>query len=344
MRQNYASTDCAASIVQALGTVNSGNVLKSDRDSYLLYECSAPQKNLVIRLCEDILVDSVQLANFELFSSNFKDITIYGTDVYAHGDTNWVALGSFTIDNTRDRQIFSIDQSAKIWVSHLLIDFKSYWDNEVYCPLSILEVYGTTMLDRSKNMLTEQPDDREECDKPDDLEQSINHIDPCTSPARNSPLAPQQCCKPKSQELGGGNSIYEVILGRIAKLETETKRTEAEHQSIDSFLQYLNATLGPERLQIHQTLQNTIHEVQFQQKALLVQTFILMAIVAYLFGRSFANNPHFGYAPFRTLTNQDLKNYSMDIDSEDETFAQSPPLFSPAISRLPSPPNEVESE
>jgi hypothetical protein len=40
--------------------------------------CLAEDKNLVIRLTEDILIDSLSIINREFYSSSFKNFAVYG--------------------------------------------------------------------------------------------------------------------------------------------------------------------------------------------------------------------------------------------------------------------------
>jgi len=69
----------------------------------MLNLCSAPKKWIDFELCDEILVDTVVLANFELFSSSFKDIRILASATYPPRD--WTVLGSFVANNTRSVQV-----------------------------------------------------------------------------------------------------------------------------------------------------------------------------------------------------------------------------------------------
>ncbi len=48
----------------------------------MLFPCNAKHKYVVIELCDHILVQSIDFANYELFSSTFTDITVSIADRY----------------------------------------------------------------------------------------------------------------------------------------------------------------------------------------------------------------------------------------------------------------------
>ena len=65
---NFASVDCAATIMKTNAQAKGASaILKENKDSYLLNECSVKHKYVIIELCQDILVDLVVIGNFEFF-------------------------------------------------------------------------------------------------------------------------------------------------------------------------------------------------------------------------------------------------------------------------------------
>ena len=101
---NFASLDCAATIIKTNSEASAaGSILVENKDKYLLNVCSAPNQFVIIELCEDILVEEVVMANFEYFSSTFKDIRLSVADGYPASETKngWVVLGDFLAENTR---------------------------------------------------------------------------------------------------------------------------------------------------------------------------------------------------------------------------------------------------
>ena len=58
---------------------------------------------VVVELCEDIRIDTVQLANFEFFSGVFKDFTVSVAKTYdAEG---WTVAGTYKAKNVRGVQV-----------------------------------------------------------------------------------------------------------------------------------------------------------------------------------------------------------------------------------------------
>ncbi|KAL5342945.1 UNC-like C-terminal-domain-containing protein [Aspergillus crustosus] len=150
-RFNYASFDCAATVLktnpQAKG---SSAVLIENKDSYMLNECRANNKFLILELCDDILVDTVVLANYEFFSSIFHTFRVSVADRYPAKPDQWKELGVYEARNTREIQAFPV-QNPLIWARYLRIEFLTHYGHEFYCPLSLIRVHGTTMLEEYKH-------------------------------------------------------------------------------------------------------------------------------------------------------------------------------------------------
>ncbi|KAH3661962.1 hypothetical protein OGAPHI_006141 [Ogataea philodendri] len=147
-RFNFASFDCAATIVKTNAEAKGANaILNENKDSYLLNECKAKNKYIIIELCEDILVDEVLLGNYEFFSSMFKDVRISVSDRYP--TTSWHSLGDFRAENVRKLQPFKVENPL-IWAKFLRIEVFSYYGDEFYCPISSVQVHGKTMIEQFK--------------------------------------------------------------------------------------------------------------------------------------------------------------------------------------------------
>ncbi len=145
---NYASVDCAATIVKTnSGAKGASSVLVENKDTYLLNQCMVANKFIVIELCQDILLDSVVVGNYEFFSSTFKDIRISVSDRFP--TTQWELVGEFVAENIRDVQTFAI-VNPLIWARYLKLEILSHYGNEFYCPLSIVRVHGKTMMEEFK--------------------------------------------------------------------------------------------------------------------------------------------------------------------------------------------------
>jgi uncharacterized membrane protein YgcG len=133
------------------------NILNSARDAYLLNPCEA-DKWIVIELCQEIGVDILQLANFEFFSSTFRHFQLYGhrhfPNTLSPEDPDWHLIGSFSARNVRTTQTFAIP-NAPAWHKYLLLRFHTHFGGtrKFYCPLSVVEVYGSTLVDELKQHL-----------------------------------------------------------------------------------------------------------------------------------------------------------------------------------------------
>ena len=150
-RFNYASFDCAATVLKTNPECKgSTSVLVENKDSYMLNACSASNKFFIVELCNDILIDTLVLANFEFFSSTFRTFRVSISDRYPVKIDKWKELGVFEARNSRDIQAFPIE-NALIWARYLRIEFLTHYGNEHYCPVSLLRVHGKTMMDDYRN-------------------------------------------------------------------------------------------------------------------------------------------------------------------------------------------------
>ncbi|KAI8889760.1 hypothetical protein K501DRAFT_170253 [Backusella circina FSU 941] len=157
-RFNYASNDCAATVRKANKEGKGANsILYESKDQYMINKCNA-DKFVIINLCEPIRVDTIVMANFEFFSSTFKDFRVYVADRYPSND--WQLLGQWQARNTRDLQVFRVEDRSG-WPEYMKIEFLSHYGDEYYCPLSLVRVYGMSMLEYY-NRVERQGEDEEE--------------------------------------------------------------------------------------------------------------------------------------------------------------------------------------
>lgn len=146
-RSNYASFDCAATVLKTNSeSKGSTAVLVENKDSYMLNTCSAKNKFLIVELCDDILIDTVVLANFEFFSSMFRTFKVSVSDRYPVKLEKWKQIGTFEAKNSREVQAFLVENPL-IWARYLRLEFVTHFGNEYYCPVSLLRVHGTTMME-----------------------------------------------------------------------------------------------------------------------------------------------------------------------------------------------------
>ncbi|KAJ6512773.1 UNC-like C-terminal-domain-containing protein [Mycena sanguinolenta] len=156
-RFHYASLDCSARVHTSHRSAKSPeSILSSKRDRYMLSPCRDEQQFIVVELCEDIRIDTVQLANFEFFSGVFKDFTVSVSKTYTTDPEGWTFASTHTAKNIRVVQSFHPLTSLRDFYRYIPIDFHSHYSNEYYCPISLLRVYGLTHLEEYKWEMWEQ--------------------------------------------------------------------------------------------------------------------------------------------------------------------------------------------
>ncbi|KAI0076728.1 hypothetical protein K474DRAFT_1200703 [Panus rudis PR-1116 ss-1] len=150
-RFNYASMDCSARVHAAHKSAKStSSILSSKKDRYMLSPCSAQNQFVIVELCDDIRIDTVQLANYEFFSGVFKDFSVSVSKRYTTDPNDWIPAGTYRAKNIRGVQSFHPPATLSDFYRFVRIDFHSHYGNEYYCPLSLLRVYGLTHLEHWK--------------------------------------------------------------------------------------------------------------------------------------------------------------------------------------------------
>ncbi|KAJ3951213.1 hypothetical protein N0V92_012381 [Colletotrichum tropicale] len=176
-RFSYSSFDAGATVLKTnKGAKNAKAILVENKDSYMLLECSAENKFVIVELSDDILVDTVVLANFEFFSSMIRQFRVSVSDRYPVKVDKWKDLGTFEAKNSRDIQPFLVPNPL-IWAKYVRVEFLSHYGNEYYCPVSLLRVHGTRMLESWKD--TETPADEEDVadESPEGISGSVGSSD-----------------------------------------------------------------------------------------------------------------------------------------------------------------------
>uniref|UniRef100_H3BVY6 SUN domain containing ossification factor n=1 Tax=Tetraodon nigroviridis TaxID=99883 RepID=H3BVY6_TETNG len=151
-KNNYASVECGAKILAANSEAKSTSaILKENMDLYMLNPCSN-KIWFVIELCEPIQVKQLDIANFELFSSTPKDFLVSISDRYP--TNKWVKLGTFHARDERIVQSFPLDE--QLFAKYLKIELLSHFGSEHFCPLSLIRVFGTSMVEEYEEIADSQ--------------------------------------------------------------------------------------------------------------------------------------------------------------------------------------------
>ncbi|XP_018494310.1 SUN domain-containing ossification factor [Galendromus occidentalis] len=155
-RRNYASIECGAKIVAAnANAAGASKVLLEATDEYMLNPCNSLMKSgmwFIVELCESIHPTHIELANFELYSSTGKEFVVYMSDHYQSRE--WTEVGRFEMAHLKTVQSFPLD--APGFGKVIKVEFLSiYENNQYYCPLSLVRVFGSSMVDDYEEKVSE---------------------------------------------------------------------------------------------------------------------------------------------------------------------------------------------
>ncbi|KAM9130623.1 SUN domain-containing ossification factor isoform 3-T3 [Pangshura tecta] len=158
-RNNYASVECGAKILAANPEAKSTSaILIENMDLYMLNPCST-KIWFVIELCEPIQVKQLDIANHELFSSTPKDFLVSISDRYP--TNKWIKLGTFHARDERIVQSFPLDEQmyakyVKMFIKYIKVELVSHFGTEHFCPLSLIRVFGTSMVEEYEEIADSQ--------------------------------------------------------------------------------------------------------------------------------------------------------------------------------------------
>nr|XP_023496329.1 SUN domain-containing ossification factor isoform X1 [Equus caballus] len=158
-RNNYASVECGAKILAANPEAKSTSaILIENMDLYMLNPCST-KIWFVIELCEPIQVKQLDIANYELFSSTPKDFLVSISDRYP--TNKWIKLGTFHGRDERNVQSFPLDEQmyakyVKMFIKYIKVELISHFGSEHFCPLSLIRVFGTSMVEEYEEIADSQ--------------------------------------------------------------------------------------------------------------------------------------------------------------------------------------------
>lgn len=219
---NYASASKGAKVLafnkEAKGA---SNILGRDKDKYLRNPCSAEDKFVVVELSEETLVDAIEIANFEHYSSNLKDFELHGSLVYPSDE--WVKLGNFTAPNVKLAQRF-VFQEPK-WVRYLKLNLLSHYGSEFYCTLSTVEVYGVDAVER---MLEDLISVQDTVSMSEGVKSDQKHLSSQREPLEGYDLVQRIAKETGSQTVTGSSNVKLEIM----KSDVPDAIEEVRHQQV----------------------------------------------------------------------------------------------------------------
>jgi len=144
-RFNYLSGNVGAKLLAASdGMKGAHNVLYEDKDSYTMTESGLKKKWITLALTQEIHIDTILLANFELYSAHVRRFQLLGSQTYPC--QHWALLGEFEANDTRSEQPFYLPQP--MYVRYIKLRFLSQHGAEHYWSLSLVRAYGLTDVDK----------------------------------------------------------------------------------------------------------------------------------------------------------------------------------------------------
>jgi len=154
-RFNFASMHGGAKILGTnAGCISAKALLDENKDTYMINECDMEEKWAIISLSEDILVDMVILVNLEYYSSNLKEFEILTTTHYPSEE--WLSLGKFVAKDSHSWQAFKVKPT---WARYIKLNLLTHYSGDLYCTLSQVRVFGTTMLEGFRQDFESAADD-----------------------------------------------------------------------------------------------------------------------------------------------------------------------------------------
>eukprot|EP01080_Neovahlkampfia_damariscottae_P007749 gene7749-12219_t len=170
----FASADAGSKILESSSTMKkTSKILIEDKNSYLYWD---PTNNLsenyfIVELSEEISMHSFQIRNDEYFSSSIKLFEVYGSTKYP--TKSWDLFDKFHADDKR-RLIQTFSLKKPEITRYLKFVFLSYHLDEFYCTLSLLRVYGLTLIEDLKQEEKIDDDDDDDDNSSTIINQNLN--------------------------------------------------------------------------------------------------------------------------------------------------------------------------
>jgi hypothetical protein len=142
---NFASQAAGAVVLDKSPASAKGyhNLLNDDKDKYGISPCDE-KKWVVIGLSEEVLITSVELLNYEKYSSMLRDFQLLASSSYPTDE--WINLGTYTAMPQLGSQSFNITDLSEAHTRYLKVKFLTHYSDEALCTLSQIKVFGMTVI------------------------------------------------------------------------------------------------------------------------------------------------------------------------------------------------------
>ncbi|GMR30892.1 hypothetical protein PMAYCL1PPCAC_01087 [Pristionchus mayeri] len=146
--RNYASRECGAKVIYANPEAENTKAVLNDKekDDYMRNPCDKAQhKHVVIELCETIQPRSIEIANFELFSSGPAAVRFSAAERFP--SQQWSVLGEWSIADVRTVQTLPVPAEKLTYAKFIKLELLAHHGSEHFCTLSTVRVLGVSMVD-----------------------------------------------------------------------------------------------------------------------------------------------------------------------------------------------------
>ena len=142
---NFASQAAGAVVLDKSPSSAKGyhNLLNDDKDKYGISDCNE-KKWVVIGLSEEVMITSVEMLNYEKYSSMLKDFQLLASSSYPTDE--WINLGTYTALPRLGSQAFNVSTATEAHARYLKVKFLTHYSDEALCTLSQIKVFGMTVI------------------------------------------------------------------------------------------------------------------------------------------------------------------------------------------------------
>ena len=231
---NWASFDSGATVLSFSDGIKSAkSIIINRKDKYMMMPCELQDKWFVIQLSEDIVIERIEITNFEHYSSNFKHVRIYAkmasNDHHDDDDDDdeddeqneskkqiWNLISDVQLENTA-KNVIEFTEKSNGW-RLLKVEILSYYGAEYYCTATQIKVFGSTMLAHWKNDVLSHLEEAEE------IKQNITNNTNITIPRSIS----QRKQSPKQDGENKQLSVFSILTKRITSLELNLTKQQLQ--------------------------------------------------------------------------------------------------------------------
>ncbi|KAL7064828.1 hypothetical protein AAHC03_05035 [Spirometra sp. Aus1] len=138
--RNIAAVECGAKLLKASQSArHAASILVDNNDMYMNQPC-ASEKWFILETCEPVQLGTIQIANYELFSSRFKTFKVYVSDRFPAKE--WELLGTFQAFDVKGLQSFDLKGGSDRLIKYVKFEMLDHYGNEHFCPITMVRLFG----------------------------------------------------------------------------------------------------------------------------------------------------------------------------------------------------------